>query len=118
VAIPYQDEYVIAAGSSFEAYQQSLDRLAGLDIEMLCADHYGYITGEEATQYIAQSKSAVSQMIDRLHLALKKEGSVENAAAQLVNLHFKSRPDYFVHPDILLSTYANMLKQFVRSSER
>ena len=118
VAIPYQNEYVIAAGSSFEAYQQSLDRLAKLDIEMLCADHYGYITGEEATHYIAQSKSAVSQMIDRLHLALKKEGSVENAAAQLVNLHFESRPDYFVHPDILLSTYTNMLKQFVRSSEQ
>ena len=118
VAIPYKDEYVIAAGSSFDAYQKSMDRLALLDIEMLCADHYGYVTGAEAKHYIAQSKIALSRMIDRLHLALKKEGSAEHAAAQLVNLHFESRPDYFVHPDILLGTYANMLKQFVRASEQ
>ncbi len=56
MAIPYQDEYVIAAGSSFEAYQQSLDKLAMLDVKMLCADHYGYITGEEAKHYIAQKQ--------------------------------------------------------------
>ena len=35
VAIPYRDEYVIAAGSSFEKYQQSLDKLALLDVEIL-----------------------------------------------------------------------------------
>ncbi|KAF0154132.1 MAG: hypothetical protein FD159_2672 [Syntrophaceae bacterium] len=117
-AIPYQDEYVITAGSSFEAYQQSLDKLAGLDVQLLCADHYGYITGEEATRYIAQSKSAAAQMIDKLCLTLRKEGGVEPAAARLVKLHFQRRPDYFVHPDILLSTYTQMLKQFAHSDER
>ena len=117
VAIPYQDEYVIAAGSSFETYQHSMDKLASLDVEMLCADHYGYITGEEATRYIAQSKSATEQMIDHLRLALRREGSIECAAAQLVNLHFERRPDYFVHPDILLRTYTQMLKQFIRVGE-
>jgi len=113
VAIPYRDEYVIAAGSSFKKYQQSLDKLAMLDIEMLCADHYGYITGEEATGYITQSKSATGQMIDKLRLALHNEGGVEPAAARLVNLHYERRPDYFVHPDILLGTYTQMLKQFI-----
>lgn len=113
VAIPYRDEYVIAAGSSLEAYQQSLDKLALLDVKTLCADHYGYITAEEATNYITQSKSATGQMIDRLGLALRQEGGVEPAAAQLVNLHFERRPDYFVHPDILLGTYTQMLKQFI-----
>jgi 2-aminobenzoylacetyl-CoA thioesterase len=118
VAIPYRDEYVIAAGSSFEAYQQSLDKMSLLDVEMICADHYGMVTGEEATHYIAQSKSAAGQMIDKLHGALSKEGSVERAAAQLVHLHYTQRPDYFVHPDILLRTYTQMLKQFSLSRER
>ncbi|MEE9912543.1 MAG: MBL fold metallo-hydrolase [Deltaproteobacteria bacterium] len=117
VAIPYQNDYVIAAGSSLDAYQKSLDKLAVLDTEMLCADHYGYVTGTEAKQYIAQSKRAASQMIDRLQLALRNEGGIERAATQLVNLHFEQRPDYFVHPDILLSTYTQMLKQFVDPSK-
>ncbi len=118
VAIPYRDEYVIAAGSSLEAYQKSLDKLAELDIKMLCADHYGYITEAEATQYITQSKSATDKMIDRLQQTLHRENSVEKAATQLVNRHFELRPDYFVHPDILLSTYTQMLKQFVQSDKQ
>ncbi len=118
VAIPYRDEYVIAAGSSLEAYQKSLDKLAALDIKMVCADHYGYITEAEATQYISQSKDAADKMIDRLQQALRRENSVEKAATQLVNLHFELRPDYFVHPDILLSTYTQMLKQFIPSDKR
>jgi glyoxylase-like metal-dependent hydrolase (beta-lactamase superfamily II) len=43
-AIPYRDEYVIAAGSSFDEYKKSLDRLGCLDVEIIGADHYGYIT--------------------------------------------------------------------------
>lgn len=112
VAIPYQDEYLIAAGSSFPDYQKSLDKLALLDVKIVCADHYGTITGDEATRYVAQSQTAAGRMIDTLRLALQKEGSVERAAEQLIKIHFEQRPDYFVHPDILLHTYRRMLKQF------
>lgn len=113
VAIPYCDEYVIAAGSSFLQYQQSLDKLSGLNIEILCADHYGCVRGDEAKHYIARSREATQQMIDRLLLALRQEGSAEKAAWQLVKHHFDQRPDYFVDPDILLVTYTRMLKQFI-----
>lgn len=112
VAIPYRDEYVIAAGSSFESYQKSLDQLALLDVEMLCADHYGYITGQEAKHYVERSKSAANQMMNRLRESLSIHGSIEHAAEHLIHLHFQQRPDYFVHPDILLRTYTQMLKQF------
>lgn len=111
VAIPYRDEYVIAAGSSFERYQQSLNKLALLDVEMICADHYGYITGNEVRHYIARSKSAADQMVDRLRASLGSHAGIEEAAKRLVDFHFQQRPDYFVHPDILLRTYTQMLKQ-------
>ena len=113
VAIPYRDEYVIAAGSSFRQYEQSLDKLSGLNIEILCADHYGYVRGEEAKHYITKSREATQQMIDRLLLALREEGSADLAAGKLVKHHFDQRPDYFVDPDILLGTYTHMLKQFI-----
>jgi len=117
VAIPYQDDYVIAVGSSFEKYLESLKKLAGLDVATLCADHYGYVAGEEAAHYTAASQSAARQMIDRLNLALKQKGSVDRAAALLVHLHFDQRPDYFVHPDILQRTYTQMLKQLAQKTQ-
>ena len=112
-AIPYREEYVIAAGSSFEKYRQSLESLARLDVKTLCADHYGCISGEEAASYIPESRVAADRMTERLQTALRQEGSVEVAARKLVALHYELRPDYFVHPDILLRTYTQMLRQFL-----
>jgi len=111
VAIPYRDEYIIAVGSSFEKYLASLDKLAGLDVRMICADHYGCVEGVEAREYIGQTRAAALQMMDRMREALAQEGSVETAARQLIRLHYERMPDYFVHPDILLRTYTQMLKQ-------
>lgn len=112
VAIPYRDEYVIAAGSSFEKYQESLDKLGRLDAALICADHYGYIMNEEAGRYIAESKKAAGQMTHRLIEALKDNSDMGQTARRLVDVHFQLRPDYFVHPDILVGTYTQMLKQF------
>jgi glyoxylase-like metal-dependent hydrolase (beta-lactamase superfamily II) len=111
VAIPYRDEYIIAVGSSFEKYLASLDKLAGLDARMICADHYGCIAGDEAREYIGQTRDATAQMMDRMRRALQTEGNIEQAARELIRLHYKLRPDYFVHPDILQRTYTQMLKQ-------
>jgi hypothetical protein len=41
--------------SNFSQFQQSLEKLASLVVDYHCADHYGYITGEEAGQFIAQT---------------------------------------------------------------
>lgn len=111
-AIPYRDEYVIAAGSSFKKYLESLDELAKLDAEIICADHYGYIMKDEAKRYIDESKKAARLMTTRLAEALKDGSDLGQTAKRLVDVHFQLRPDYFVHPDILVGTYTQMLKQF------
>jgi glyoxylase-like metal-dependent hydrolase (beta-lactamase superfamily II) len=111
-AIPYRDEYIIAAGSSFNQYKQSLDKLARLKVDLLCADHYGYVKGGEASDFLTRSKIATDQMIEAIMEATDKEDSVEQAAATLVKHHYEKRPDYFVAPEILLGTYMQMLRQF------
>ncbi len=117
VAIPYRDEYVIAAGSSFEKYCRSLDHLALLDVDLIGADHYGYIMGDEARHYLSNSRQATKQMMNALTAQLHQTGSVETAAAELVARHFERRPDYFIAPAILISTYTQMLKQFERDGQ-
>lgn len=111
-AIPYRDEYIIAAGSSFSKYKRSLDKLERLKVDLLCADHYGYVAGGEASGFITSSKIATDQMIEAILEATDKEDSIERAAATLVNRHYEKRPDYFVAPEILLGTYMKMLRQF------
>ena len=110
VAIPFKDEFIIAANSNLTKYQQSLEKLGNFEIEFLCADHYGYIIDEEARSYINESKIALTNMKNMLRQALQKEGSIDRAAKTLVDKHFQLRPDYFIAPEILLNTYGQMLK--------
>jgi 2-aminobenzoylacetyl-CoA thioesterase len=110
VAIPFKDEFIIAANSSLTKYQQSLEKLGNFEIEILCADHYGYIVKEEARNYINESKIALTDMKKILRQALQKEGSIDRAAKTLVDKHFRLRPDYFIAPEILRNTYGQMLK--------
>ena len=117
VAIPYRDEYIIAAASNMNQYKQSLDKMNKLKVKILAADHYGYISGEEAALYIEKSKQASFQMENTLIAALRQEGSVEKAAKKLVQQHFHLRPDYFIAPEILLGTYSQMLKQYAQPSD-
>jgi glyoxylase-like metal-dependent hydrolase (beta-lactamase superfamily II) len=114
VAIPYRDEYVIAANSDLTMYLQSMEKIGKLEIEILCADHYGYIIEEEARNYINKSKIALTDMINNLRHALQKEGSIDKAAKTLVDKHFRLRPDYFIAPEILLQTYGQMLKHVAK----
>jgi glyoxylase-like metal-dependent hydrolase (beta-lactamase superfamily II) len=114
VAIPYRDEYIIAAASNMKQYQQSLDKIINLKVKILAADHYGYIDGEEAALYVERSKQAAFQMEKTLITALRQEGSVEKATDKLVDLHYLLRPDYFIAPEILTGTYSQMLKQYAR----
>jgi len=44
--------------------------------------------------------------------ALKDGGDINRIAQRLVDEHFQLRPDYFIHPEILVGTYINMLRQF------
>ena len=112
VAIPYRNEYVIAAGSSFEKYGESLDKLGRLDVSLICTDHYGYIIKKEVSYYIDESKKAAELMRRSLIDALKDGGDINRIAQRLVDEHFQLRPDYFIHPEILVGTYINMLRQF------
>ncbi|MBM4323540.1 MAG: MBL fold metallo-hydrolase, partial [Deltaproteobacteria bacterium] len=50
--IPFNETIITSGNSNFTKYQESLERLRPLEVEYYCADHYGYVTGEEARQFI------------------------------------------------------------------
>ncbi len=113
-AIPYGAEFIIAAGSSMPTFEQSLEKLRRKNTRLLCADHYGFVTGEEAATFISKSIEAVAAMKTLLLQTLTRESNVDTAAKKLVARHYALRPNYFVDPEILLVTYTKMLTQYAR----
>ena len=50
--IPYRERSFASANTNFTQYMESLEKMKPLAVDYLCADHYGYVTGEDARGFI------------------------------------------------------------------
>ncbi|NNG08481.1 MAG: MBL fold metallo-hydrolase, partial [Desulfobacteraceae bacterium] len=78
--IPYQDVIVTAGNSNFTLFQQSLEKLKDLDVEYLCADHYGYIVEEEAGDFIQQTIQTAKKNRSLMEEAYLRTRDIDAAA--------------------------------------
>lgn len=108
--IPYGQAIIPSGNSNFTRYQQSLKILEPLAVDVFCADHYGYVTGPEAADYIPRSIEAAAEkrrLIEAVYLRTRSE---EETVKELVAEIYASHTSYFLPPEI----YAGIYRQMVR----
>jgi len=108
--IPFDDIIAPAGNSDYTKYQQSLEKLSALPVDIFCADHYGYVTGEEANDYIVNSMESAREHRTQIEGIYRRTGSVEETVQEVVDAVYKERPSYFLSPEI----YAGVYRQTVR----
>lgn len=108
--IPYDETIIPAGNSNYTQYQQSLEKLKPLAVEIFCADHYGYVTGPEAGAYISRSIAEAGEKRAMIEMVYRRTCSVEETVNELVNEIYARHPDYFLPPEI----YAGVYRQTVR----
>lgn len=115
--IPYKDTIVCAGNSNYTQYQASLKKLAQLDVRYVCADHFGYVYGEEATGYMAQSIAAAKSERAMLEECYKRECDVARAARSYTETFFRDNHDYFLSPDIYEGVCRQMMRHIAKCLE-
>ena len=108
--IPYGQTILSAGNSNYTRYQQSLERLQDLDVDYLCADHYGYLWGDEARTFIRRSIEAAALERARMEEAYTRNRDVESAAREITSSFLAEHPEYFLPADI----YMGIVRQMVR----
>ncbi len=108
--IPNGDKIAPAGNSNFTLYQQSLKKLVDLEVEILCADHYGYFTGEKAADYIHRSIQAADKYRHVVEEICRQEGNQEDAVRRLVQISLKERPDNFLPEEIMTGVTRQVVK--------
>lgn len=112
--IPHEDTIVAAGNSNFTQYQQSLEKLRALPVDYLCADHFGYVRGEEAAGYIERSIQAAAQERARLEEILRRVGEVDAAAREMTEAFFADNPDYFLPRPIFEGVARQKMRHLAR----
>jgi glyoxylase-like metal-dependent hydrolase (beta-lactamase superfamily II) len=115
--VPYKQTIITSGNSDYTQFQQSLEKLKDLEVDYLCADHYGYVTGDEARNFIAQAIELAHGHRKKMeHLYLRTK-DVDVAAKKMVNSIYTAHPDYFLSPDVLEGVYRQMVRHIARCME-
>ncbi len=108
--IPFNQTIVTSGNSNYTKYQESLEKLKPLEVEYYCADHYGYVTGEEAKEFISKTIEMAKMNRKRMEEVYRLTGDIDLAAKRLVEAFYHAYPSYFLSPEIYLDVYRQMIR--------
>ena len=108
--IPFDETIMTSGNSNYTKYQQSLEKLKGLEVEYYCADHYGYVIGEEAREFISKSIEMARQQRARIEEAYRSTKDIDLAAQKLISSFYNENSNYFLSPEIFLDVYRQMVR--------
>jgi 2-aminobenzoylacetyl-CoA thioesterase len=113
--IPLNQTILALGNSNFTDFQKSLEKLNVLDVHLLGADHYGYITGEEATHYIADAIETARFFRSEVEELYRKRGDIDVVVKELTDSFFSNYPDYFMAPEIRIGVYRQMVRHIANA---
>jgi glyoxylase-like metal-dependent hydrolase (beta-lactamase superfamily II) len=117
VGIPFADRLFPAMNTNVDQFLASLEKLNALEVQLFCADHYGYITGEEARTVVSDTIREALSMRAVLTEVLKRNGSdIDAAARESASLTYDQMPGYFLAPEILEGVLKQTLKYIAKTS--
>ncbi|OGP62216.1 MAG: hypothetical protein A2169_00635 [Deltaproteobacteria bacterium RBG_13_47_9] len=108
--IPFGRTIITSGNSNYTKYQESLEKLRGLEVQYYCADHYGYVTGEEAREFIPKTIEVARQKRALMEEVYRSTRDIDVAARKLVSSFYVDNKDYFLSPEIFLEVYRQMVR--------
>jgi glyoxylase-like metal-dependent hydrolase (beta-lactamase superfamily II) len=116
--IPFNEAIVVSANSNYTKYQENLVRLKNLEVETFCADHYGYLTGEEARNFITKTIEMARQQRAKIEEIYRRDQDIDAAAKRLTSAVLDEYPDYFLPPEIMLDVNRQMVRHIASAMEK
>lgn len=108
--IPFRETIVTSGNSNYTQYQESLEKLKNLEVDYYCADHYGYVTGEEARGFIPKTIAMARKHRAEIEEAYRSTGDIDRVAKAMVNSFYNENRGYFLSPEIFREVYRQMVR--------
>ncbi len=108
--IPFDQTIITSGNSNFTKYQESLEKLKPLEVEIYGADHYGYVIGEEARSFISETIEKAKTFRALLEEAYLQTRDVDKAAQKMIDSFYHENPSYFLSTEIYLEVHRQMIR--------
>ncbi|MFO8033337.1 MAG: MBL fold metallo-hydrolase [Desulfohalobiaceae bacterium] len=112
--IPMGRDVFTAANSNFDLYQQGLQRMANLDVDIHLAAHFGARTGQDARDFLQRSLQSAQETRKLLEESYQRTRDVEQSTQEITRELDKKMPRDFLPQEIISMVVAQMLKYIAK----
>ncbi len=118
MGIPFSDKLFPSMNTNIDQFLNSLEKLRPLKVNVFCADHYGYITGDEAERIVSETIKEALRLQDLLYETFKRNTfDIDSAAREITSSLFQQMPGYFIAPEIMEGVFKQMFKYIAKTSQ-
>jgi len=112
--VPFGDHIFTAANSNFDKYQKSLERMAGYEIDVLLAEHFGARTNDDARGYMKKSMASAAKTRNLLEESYARTKDIEKSTEEITDRFMAEVPHNFLSREVFALVINQMLKYISR----
>ncbi len=112
--IPIGDKIFTAANSNFDKYQKSLKKMAGYEIDVFLAEHFGARSGDDARDYLHRSIDSAKDTRKILEESYSRTGNVEKSTEEITARFMRGVPDGFMSKDVFALVIGQMVNYIAK----
>ena len=116
--IPFRNTIIVYGTSNYGEFQKSLLKLSELEVRFLCADHYGYVVGEEAAHFIGRASGLAAKLRAMIENSYGRLGDVEKVVDELTAVFSEENADGIVSGDLFRATWRSIVKNITVSMHK
>ena len=112
--VPLGDQVFTSANSNFDKYQESLEKMAGYEIEVYLAEHFGARTGHDGRGYLEKAMEAAVKTRGVLEASYASTRDVKESTEEVTDRLMTMLPEGFMPRDIIAMVAGQMLRYIAR----
>jgi glyoxylase-like metal-dependent hydrolase (beta-lactamase superfamily II) len=113
--IPFGDKIFTAANANFDLYQQSLEKMAGRDVAIFLAEHYGALAGAEGRRFLANAMAAAAETRRSLEEAYRATGDEARTTAIVTDRIMAETPEGFLPREVVAIVAGQMVHYIAKT---
>jgi len=111
--LPWRNKIIAYGTSNFSDFERSLRRLNNLEVRYLCSDHYGWVSGDEARDFIGASIQEARWRRRLMTAAYQRTGSVAAAGKEMAAVFQDENSSDLVSWDRFAAAHHHMVKHVI-----
>ncbi|MBW1722312.1 MAG: MBL fold metallo-hydrolase [Deltaproteobacteria bacterium] len=116
--VRYKDFFMAAGNSNYDLYLESLEKMSCYDVDILLAEHYGAVMGDEARETLRRAIETARETRIFIEESYRRNRDIGKATEEVARYFQEQAPEGFLDPEVLDLVAGQMVRYIARTLDR